>query len=165
MPGTFSLSPRVSDPDMHHVTCVTQEPWCMPGSLTSGFLRSRRRGKRFWHSQRMRNPQFYVSGKRPMVIRFKVRSEDKQLYLIKVWHWLALAQTIGYNWPKTYMRLPVHETLLLGGWGGGGWVGVGVGGRGGGWGGGGGGWGGGGGGGRVGVCVCGGGVHRSQIAQ
>ena len=23
-------------------------------------------GKRFWHSRRMRNPQFYVSGKRPM---------------------------------------------------------------------------------------------------
>ena len=35
MPGTFSPSPRVSDPNMHHGTCVTHMPWCMPGSLTS----------------------------------------------------------------------------------------------------------------------------------
>ena len=44
MPGTFSPPPRVSDPDMHHGTCVTHVPWCMPGSLTSGFLWSRWRG-------------------------------------------------------------------------------------------------------------------------
>ena len=57
---------RVSDPDMHHGTCVTHMPWCMSGSLTSGFLRFRWRGKRSRHSRRMRNPQFYVSGKSPM---------------------------------------------------------------------------------------------------
>ena len=38
MSGTFSPPPRVSDPDMHHGTCVTRVPWCMPWSLTSGFL-------------------------------------------------------------------------------------------------------------------------------
>ena len=48
-------------------TCVTHVPWCMSGSLTSGFLWSRWRGKRSRHSRRMRNLQFYVSGKRPMV--------------------------------------------------------------------------------------------------
>ena len=47
MPGTFSPSPQVSDPDMHHGTCVTPVPWCMPGSLTSGFLWKRQRGKTF----------------------------------------------------------------------------------------------------------------------
>ena len=26
----------VSDPDMHHGTCVTHVPWCMSGSLTCG---------------------------------------------------------------------------------------------------------------------------------
>ena len=26
--------PLVSDPDMHHGTCVTHVPWCMSGSLT-----------------------------------------------------------------------------------------------------------------------------------
>ena len=54
---------RVRDPDRHHDTCVTHVPWCMPGTLTSGFLWSRWHSR---HSRRMRNPQFYVSGKRPM---------------------------------------------------------------------------------------------------
>ena len=56
MPGTFSPSPCISDP-MHHETCVTHVPWCMPGSLTSSFLWNRWRGKRSRHSRRMRNPQ------------------------------------------------------------------------------------------------------------
>ena len=37
MPGTFSLPPRMSNPDMHHGSCVTHVPWCMPGSLSHGF--------------------------------------------------------------------------------------------------------------------------------
>ena len=44
MSGTYSPPPLVSDPDMHRGTCVTQVPWCMPGSLTSNFLWSRWRG-------------------------------------------------------------------------------------------------------------------------
>ena len=66
MPGTFSPPPRISDPDMHQGTCVTHVPWCISGSLTSGFLWNRWRGKRSRHSRRMRNLQFYVSGKRPI---------------------------------------------------------------------------------------------------
>ena len=68
MPGTLSPPPRVCDPDKHHGTCITRVPWCMPGLLTSGFLRSRWRGKRSRHSRCMRKPQFYVSGKRPMYL-------------------------------------------------------------------------------------------------
>ena len=49
MTGSFLQTPRVSDPDMHHGTCVTRVPWCMPGSLTSGFLWSRCRGKHSRH--------------------------------------------------------------------------------------------------------------------
>ena len=64
MPGTFFPPPRVSDPDMHHGTCMTHVPYCMPGSLTSGFLWSRWQVKRSRHSRRMHNPQFYVSGER-----------------------------------------------------------------------------------------------------
>ena len=45
MPGTFSPSLQACDPDMHHGTCVTHVPWCMPGSLTCGFLWNRRRGR------------------------------------------------------------------------------------------------------------------------
>ena len=63
MPGTFSSPPQVSDPDMHHGTCVTPVSWCIPGSLTSGFLWSRWREIR---SRRMRRLQFYVSGMRPI---------------------------------------------------------------------------------------------------
>ena len=70
MPGTFSSQPRFSYPDMHHGSCVTHLPWCIPGSLTSGFLWSRWWGKRSRHSRRMRNPQFHVSGKRPMAWHF-----------------------------------------------------------------------------------------------
>ena len=45
MPGTFSPPPLLSNSDMHHGTCVRHIPWCMPGSLTRGFLWIRRRGK------------------------------------------------------------------------------------------------------------------------
>ena len=69
--GTDSLPPRVSDLDMHHGTCVTHVPWCMPESLTSGFHWSGSRAKRSRHSRRMQNTQFYVSGKRPMLCRWQ----------------------------------------------------------------------------------------------
>ena len=41
MPGKFlrhrlQRKPLVSDPDMHHCTCVMHVPWCMSGSLTRG---------------------------------------------------------------------------------------------------------------------------------
>ena len=41
IPGTFSRrrlqrKPLVSDPGIHHGTCVTHMPWCLPGSLTRG---------------------------------------------------------------------------------------------------------------------------------
>ena len=64
MQGTFIPPQRVCDPDMHQGTCVTHVPWCMLGSLTSGFLWIRWRGKRSRHSQPMRNAQFDLSGKR-----------------------------------------------------------------------------------------------------
>ena len=32
----FRRKPLVSDPGMHHGTCVTHVPWCMSGSLTCG---------------------------------------------------------------------------------------------------------------------------------
>ena len=66
LPETISSPSRVSDPDMHHGTCATHVPWCMPGSLTGGFLWSHWRVKHSRHSRRMRNPQVCVSGKRPI---------------------------------------------------------------------------------------------------
>ena len=67
MPGIFPRPLRLSGPDMHQGKCVPHMPWCMPGSLISGFFWSQWREKRPRHSRRMHNPQFYVSDKRPMV--------------------------------------------------------------------------------------------------
>ena len=66
MLGASSPPPRVSDPDMRHVICVTHMQWFMPGLLTIGFRWSRWQGERSRHSQCERNLLFCVSGKRPM---------------------------------------------------------------------------------------------------
>ena len=76
MPGTFFPTPRVSDPGMHHGTCVPHVPRCMPGSLPTGFLWCRWRGKRSRYSRRMRSQQFCVSGKRPIEVTQKGRSKS-----------------------------------------------------------------------------------------
>ena len=76
MPGTFSPLPRPSDPDMRHCTCVTHVSWRMSGSLTSCSLWSQCREKRSQHSRRKRNPQFYVSGKRPIYDSTEVSSYE-----------------------------------------------------------------------------------------
>ena len=80
----FSPPPRVSYPEMHNGTCVTHVPWCMPGSLTSGFLWSRWRGNRSRHSRRMRNPQFYVSVKRPIAGISKMKLAIQLLEVIEM---------------------------------------------------------------------------------
>ena len=72
MPGTFSPPPRVSDPDMHHGTCVTHLPRYMPGLLTRGFLWSRWRGIRFSAFPAHARPAIFLSGKRPMVQHIEV---------------------------------------------------------------------------------------------
>ena len=75
--------PRVSDPDMHHGTYVTHVPWCMPGSLISGFPWRRWREKRSRHSRRMPNPQFYISGKRHMVIFYQSSWRARWVIVVK----------------------------------------------------------------------------------
>ena len=85
MPGTFSPSARVSDPDMHHGTCVTHVPWCMPGSLTSGFPLSRWQRKLSRHYRRMRSPQFYVSCKRSMGRPVTHRFVTHEAFLFRWW--------------------------------------------------------------------------------
>ena len=68
--ASFALLPRVLD--KQH----TRSPVIIPGLLSSGFLWSRWRGKHSRHSRRMCNPQFSVSGKRP--IRPTTLTDDKQ---------------------------------------------------------------------------------------
>ena len=66
--AVFFPPPWVNDPDMHHGTYVMHVPWCMPGSLTHGFL---------WNRWRENVPgipgawptcDFTLSGKRPIVV-------------------------------------------------------------------------------------------------
>ena len=66
--GNVFPPPWISNPDMHHNMRVTHVPWCMPGSLHNGFLWRQWWEKRSRHPRRMRNPRFYVSGKRFMVL-------------------------------------------------------------------------------------------------
>ena len=107
MPGTFSPPPRLGDPDMHHGTCVTHVPWCMPGSLTSGFHSNRWRGKRSRHSRRMRKPQFYVSGKRPMCWSLFVChwALHAVCFISTIWSWCIIVFTLkgagsGSKYPR-----------------------------------------------------------------
>ena len=121
--GNVSLSPRGSDPDIHHGTCVTHVPWCMAGSLTSGFLWNRWQGKRSRHSWRMRNPQFYVSGKRPIPTNLvEGRPIPTSLVEVEALAWICAPSAVLnqcliilqkyrkglYSWPTFQMRL--HHT-------------------------------------------------------
>ena len=59
----FQKKPLVSDPGMHHGTCVSHV----------GIANPLWWAKRSRHSWRMGNPQFYVSGKRPIHCYIKTR--------------------------------------------------------------------------------------------
>ena len=95
--GNVFPPPRISHPHTHHGTCVTHVSWCMSGSLISGFLWSRWRGKRFRHSRRMPNPQFYVSRKRPM-LRCLTR-------MLTHGPWLVLGHSCGPIWSLVWVFL------------------------------------------------------------
>ena len=104
MPGTLPPPPRVSDPDMHHGACVTHVPWCMLGSLTSGFLRSRWRGKRSRHSRCMHNPHIWVPGKWPMMpahpsVSMLIYNLFRIFQLLFVW-WRF---DIPFQWPASFI--------------------------------------------------------------
>ena len=99
---TFSPPPRVNDPNMHHGTCVMHVPWCMPGSLTSGLLWSRWRGKRSQHSRCMCNPQFYVSGKRPMPV-LKTESHSDANFVVTSDN--SIMQSVFVQWMPVTMGI------------------------------------------------------------
>ena len=126
--------PPVSDPNMHHGTCVTHVPWCMPGSLTIGFLWSRWQEKRFWHPRRMHNTQFSVSGKRPIGA---IGDPRTKIHGLSIWgccnpalpthkptHTPAVLTTHGHShtsrthhtWPFTHQLYPhmaIHTPAVL----------------------------------------------------
>ena len=125
IPGTFSPQPRVSYPDMHHGTCVTHVPWCMPGSLTSDFLWSQPRGKPSRHSRRMRNSQFYVYGKRPMGsdthLLKKYRTTLVECWIILIFNWQQMCMgpfywhglTLIPAWISNYIHSKCGMKLVI----------------------------------------------------
>ena len=110
MPGTFSPPPGVSNPDMHNGTCVT---WCMPGSLTIGFPWSRRRGKRSRHSRRMRNPQYHVSGKRPMIKVFCLPRFRKDISIGDFLYHMIYISWLILNRYQRIMQLPLNHPFWI----------------------------------------------------
>ena len=101
MLGTFSSPARVRDPDMHHGTCVTHLPWCMPGSLASSFLWSQGGGgdvPGIPGACTTRN--FYVSGKRPMM--------NHWVYIKLQWH----SQYLKISWNSCWYYSNVETHLV-----------------------------------------------------
>ena len=102
--------PLVSDPGMHHGTCVMHVPWWMSGSLTRCG-----REKRSWYSRRMRNPQFYGSGKRPIGISNYIH--------VKYWDMNThprhnVKVVLGYGWVitshiKWWVWLHMHASISI----------------------------------------------------
>ena len=86
---------------MRHGTCVTHVPWCIPGSLNSGFLWRRWRGKRYRYSRLMRNPQSDVSGKRPM---------DKEQPILPLFVGNTSLTTWNYDVTKRYIFRDVRKS-------------------------------------------------------
>ena len=87
MPGTFSLTadskwkPLVSDPGMHHGTCVSHVPWCMSGLLAPDG------GKTFPAFPAHAHLQFSISCKRPIAKLVKI------VYGQKIWEMLNSIHT------------------------------------------------------------------------
>ena len=103
MPGTFSKPPRVSDPDMHHGTCVKHVPCCMPESLTSAFLwfRWRENVPGIPCACATRNLAYLVRGpwryndetnRRAVIILYSIQSVQYTLYLLGLFliQWITL---------------------------------------------------------------------------
>ena len=111
IPGTFFPPPRVSDPDMHHGTCTTHVPWCMPGSTTSWFVWSRWRGKRSRYSWRMRNPQFCVSG--PWLVTTWLTASPIQKYHVIEY---VVLECPYLPWKTTEPHMPFNcrDMILIG---------------------------------------------------
>ena len=99
--GNVFPAPRVSDPDTHHGTCVTHVPWCMTGSLTSGFLWSR------WRENvpgisgacATRNFTYLVRGPlRPMIVaRHGATTEEDYGITHIMWQSTSAIWTVKYD--------------------------------------------------------------------
>ena len=120
---TISPPPRISDPNMHHDMYVSHVPWCIPWLQTSGFLWSQWRRKRSRHSRCMRNPTFYISGKRPICKNLQIYaiheiSNCKYMFQYKVSRThqpLADLAVIGGDIERSVQFLSLHNAEVISG--------------------------------------------------
>ena len=77
----FRRKPLVSDPGMHHDTCVTHVPWCMSGSLTCGA------GE---------NVPGIPGACAPAILR--IWQEAHGLTFIPAWKWSHSQWSVGWNY-------------------------------------------------------------------
>ena len=78
--------------------------WCMPGSLTNAFLWSRWRGKRSRHSRRMRIPQYFASGKRPMAsYRYIIQYVANDMHTV----------LFGFVWFTGLLLFPISQVWWI----------------------------------------------------
>ena len=112
IPGTFSPPLWVSDPDMHHGTCVTRVPWCMPGSWTSGFL---------WSWWREKTSPAFQAHAQPAILRIWQEAHGlcfSSLFLI--WHlhishefsWNIYRNSMGFAFLVCYIITLVFINLI-----------------------------------------------------
>ena len=102
--------PLVSDPSMHYGTCVTHGPWFMS------------REKRSGHSLQMRNPQFYVFGKRPIGSVTKLWEQGivyriYRRYPVRCEHIYQLVTTSKwcyYIWDQIKIVNPILDVMTIG---------------------------------------------------
>ena len=78
----LQTKPLVSDPGVHHVTCVTYVPWCLSGSLT------RSGGESIPGACANRNLTYLASGplSEPKMIYFTVAYIHHQTWSILLWY-------------------------------------------------------------------------------
>ena len=117
MPGSFSPAPQVGNPDMHHGTCVTHAPWCMPGSLTSSFLWSRWRRKTFPAFPVHAQPTVYISDKRPIHFPhfMHVIRKSNQWHLLLQYDDTSMQRIPWVSWHNSQQWRRVHtpEWMLI----------------------------------------------------
>ena len=105
MPGTFSPPPTSKETPSKWSRHASRHVRHARAVMHVGIAKPRWRRKRSRHSRRMRNPQFYVSGKRPMI---KI-SDD-------IWHCLPdeLVHTSVYlNWFGNYGFKLCKKTIYI----------------------------------------------------
>ena len=94
----------IYDPGMHRGTCVTR------AVMHVGNANPQWRGKRSGHSQRMRNPLLYVSGKRSIGVQFTIIQHWPSWWLDPAW---MTIRYLNLCWPKSLTHTRVTKLCFL----------------------------------------------------